>query len=144
MIKFSICFLWILCPSPCRKSRRPRIIDFHSLLFPFILAVLCTPFWNAPFLSSTTLSNAFTRPWLKVKFLTVHASSNTLNLLPNLTITFVSLDYEVVPNYFAKALMKLPMLYDEDYVENGKKETTNADESELDLPYKKYPELVMP
>ncbi|XP_065660704.1 L-asparaginase isoform X1 [Hydra vulgaris] len=50
--------------------------------------------------------------------------------------------YTVVPNYFADALKKLPMLYDEEYVKNGAEEIHNN--SELDLPYNKYPQLVMP
>ena len=53
-------------------------------------------------------------------------------------------DYEVVPDYFAQALMKLPMLYDEEYIKDGMKETANANDSDQDLPYSKYPELVMP
>ena len=56
---------------------------------------------------------------------------------------FVS-DYEVVPDYFAQALMKLPMLYDEEYVRSVKKDTTNTNESDHQLPYSNYPELVMP
>jgi len=55
-------------------------------------------------------------------------------------------EYEVVPDYFAEALKKLPMLYDEDYVRGGKVETANTTDSDhyQDLPYGKYPELVMP
>jgi len=51
--------------------------------------------------------------------------------------------YQVVPNYFAKALKKLPMLYDEEYVNNGIKEI-ETEAFGKDLPYSKYPELVMP
>ena len=70
--------------------------------------------------------------------------------LPNIKNTlwhfsvFLIADYEVVPDYFAQALMKLPMLYDEEYVKDGMKETACFDESQKDLPYAKYPELVMP
>jgi len=49
--------------------------------------------------------------------------------------------YTVVPNYFASALKKLPMLYDEDYVESGMPE---CDEDSKHPIYSKYPQLVMP
>lgn len=47
--------------------------------------------------------------------------------------------YTVVPDYFASALKKLPMLYDEEYVESGVKEIDSHE-----YPYSEYPELVMP
>ena len=43
--------------------------------------------------------------------------------------------YTVVPNYFAKALKRLPMLYDEDYVESGMPELSDECEMDPDLPY---------
>lgn len=52
--------------------------------------------------------------------------------------------YTVVPNYFAKALKRLPMLYDEDYVESGMPELSDECEMDPDLPYCKYAKLVMP
>ena len=46
----------------------------------------------------------------------------------------------MVPDYFATALKKLPMLYDEEYVDSGVKEI----DSQKEYPYSEYPELVMP
>ena len=60
------------------------------------------------------------------------------------TFYFDYLGYEVVPNYFAEALKKLPMLYDEEYVNSDAQEITPIDNNDSDLPYNKYPELVMP
>ena len=57
---------------------------------------------------------------------------------------FFSSGYTVVPNYFAQALKRLPMLYDEDYVESGMPELSNECEMDPNLPYCKYPKLVMP
>lgn len=52
--------------------------------------------------------------------------------------------YTVVPNYFAQALKRLPMLYDEDFAESGMPELSNECEMNPDLPYCKYSKLVMP
>jgi len=49
--------------------------------------------------------------------------------------------YQVVPNYFANALKKLPMLYDEDYVESGVPE---VDQDITHPVFSQYPQLVMP
>ena len=57
---------------------------------------------------------------------------------------FCYLGYEVVPNYFAQALKKLPMLYDEDYVATGMPDISDECERCPSLPYCKYPKLVMP
>ncbi|XP_057315902.1 L-asparaginase-like isoform X2 [Hydractinia symbiolongicarpus] len=49
--------------------------------------------------------------------------------------------YQVVPDYFGEALKKLPMLYDEEYVDSGMPE---IDDHSSHLPYSQYPVLVMP
>ena len=46
----------------------------------------------------------------------------------------------MVPNYFATALKKLPMLYDEDYINSDVEELEDEDIH----PYNHYPRLVMP
>ena len=60
------------------------------------------------------------------------------------TFELVYLGYEVVPDYFAQALKKLPMLYDEEYVQSGMPELSDECERCPTLPYCKYPKLVMP
>ncbi len=51
------------------------------------------------------------------------------------------LGYVVRPNYFASALKKLPMFYDKKYAEENQSKQSF---DEMPMPYRDFPELVMP